>query len=247
MLKRGSILWLIWNAIVAILLGVAGVATLINHANPDFQSVIILIVGIFFIVDAALRLFFDVFKIIRVGEATIVSSNAGAAIAAAFEISIGIALFILSDAVKANNGVADFTFGFIGRFIGISLITIGGVLTVYTVLFFIKKIDKLVLRIALAILAALAIGGGVFVLIYLTDQSTILNLFFIVFGLVLVLVATALLAGTIAIFISAKKHEKAVAEVGEEDIVTTKEDVVEEPQEEPQEETGDSVEETPAE
>ncbi len=205
MLKRGSISWLIWNLVESVILIAGGVMCVVFCNNVDFQKTALLIVGILVAVDAVLRLALGVIDVIRIGEHAVMRTDYIEAATGSLELALGIVL-ILSYTESAS---LEIVFKFIGLFIGIFLITVGAVAMVYAIVYIVKRMNLLIANIFSIIGAVLLIALGAMAIVYLTKQDTIMLIFLIILGLVLI--AAGLILGVLTISIANKlKKAKSV-------------------------------------
>ncbi len=209
MLKRGSISWLIWNLVESVILIAGGVMCIVFCNNTDFQKTALLIVGILVAVDAALRLTLGVIDVIRIGDHAVMRTDYVEAATGSLELALGIIL-ILSYTESAS---LEVVFKFVGLFIGIFLITIGAVAVVYAIVYIVKKMNLLIANIFSIIGAVLVIALGVMAIVYLTKQDTIMLIFLIILGLVLIGSGVALGVLTITIGNKLKKAKNVIQDV----------------------------------
>lgn len=209
MLKRGSISWLIWNLVESVILVAGGVMCIVFCNNTDFQKTALLIVGILVAVDAALRLTLGVIDVIRIGDHAVMRTDYVEAATGSLELALGIIL-ILSYTESAS---LEVVFKFVGLFIGIFLITIGAVAVVYAIVYIVKKMNLLIANIFSIIGAVLVIALGVMAIVYLTKQDTIMLIFLIILGLVLIGSGIALGVLTITIGNKLKRAKNVIQDV----------------------------------
>lgn len=236
MFKKGGFLWVLWNLIVAAAFITLGVVTCVQSGNPDFQNIIILIVGILVIVDASLRLLTLALSIIMKTEEEAVRGQIGRAAACSSELAVGILLILVS---RGESAYLTVLFQYLAYFLGILLITMGAVAILFGVVFLVKKVATLAYNIFAFIVGALLVTGGVLVLVY-ANQEALLQLFFIFFGIILILVGIVAVFATVAFLIHARNLKKAVANgaPAEENVnvIDAEAVVAEEKKEEPKEE-----------
>ena len=238
MFQRGKLSWLIWNVVVAALLIVLGVLTCANSGQSDFQSIIVLIVAIFVIVDAGFRILFDVLRVIHIGPATVVKTDYGAIIGASAELAIGVALIGISNSIKDGGSSFQQLFVFLGNFIGTVFIVGGAVSATIATIYFIKKANSIPENVGICIGAAIVITIGILVLVFCRNQENFMKVFFISFGVILMLAGLGSLTLTIAYYAKVNKKAKKPVEGKEPEIIdaTPVEEAKEEPKEEPKEE-----------
>lgn len=236
MFQRGKLSWLIWNAVVAALLVVLGVLTCINSGESQFQSIIVLIVAIFVIVDAGFRILFDVLRVIHIGHATVVKTDYGAIVAASAELAIGVALIGISNTIKDGGPGFQQLFVFLGNFIGTVFIVCGAVSACLATIYFIKKANSIPENVGICIGAAIVITIGILVLVFCRNQENFMKVFFISFGVILMLAGLGALTLTIALYVKTNKKAGSKPTKGEEKADVIDAAPVKEPKEEPKEE-----------
>lgn len=235
MFRKGKAGWLTLNIIESLLLLVAGVLCLVFCNNRDFQNACILAVGIIVVLDALLRLVLDVVSVVSSGDATLIRTSYGQAITGSLELASGAILIM----VGANKTDAGIIFEYLGWFIGILMIVLGVILCVYAGVYIAKKAGPGGKNVGLLLAGLLLIAVGILTIVFLTDQSTILTIFFIVFGLCLLLAGGLMAYLTFAYVNELKKQKKAEeaaskAESAKEEVVEVEASEVE--KEEPKEE-----------
>lgn len=224
MIKRGGVVWTIWNVIVAALFITLGIVTMVNSGNKDFQNVIILIAGILVIVDASLRLLTQVINFVRVNAvATVVKTNYTAAIAGASELSIGILLILVS---RGESSLLQTLMQYLALFIGILLLVLGAVGLIFAIVAMIKKSYTVGRGILEIVLSALIVTGGILVLVY-ANQEGMVQFIFVLYGIFFTLVGVALLCGSIALAIAAHRMDKEAKEQENVDPAAPQAEVIE--------------------
>ena len=211
MFKRGSLAWLIWNLIFAVIFIGFGIANLINNNEANYQFVIILILGILIVVDASFRLLFNVVTVINLGKRNLIADTRGHAILCAFELAVGIAVIHLARLIKADITQADFLFRFIGDFVGIAAIVCGCLVAVYGTILVVKKAYRPIDGVWAYLGAALLVTAGILVLIYLTNEN-VLRAIFVLFGVSGCVTGAMLLFGSIFIYVRVRKQKRALME-----------------------------------
>jgi hypothetical protein len=209
MLKRGSKGWTIWNIVEAILLVVVGVLCIVYNGNSDLHKWILIVLGIFVIVDAACRLLFDVLGVFKTPAGTLVSTNYAVVFAGALEMAFGIALIMIGNSDSAQH---DVIFSFIGNFVGIVLIAVGALVAIYAIVFMIRKAQSVGLSIVQIIAAAMFITLGILSIVFLTNKENTMKVALITLGIILMIAGICLLAGTIMVLKAnhdVKKQETA--------------------------------------
>ena len=237
MAVKKSPIWTIWNIVVALLFVTLGVITCAFSGNVDFQNTIIRIVGIILLVIAGLQITFQILRIILAGDETTVSADLSIAGVTASELALGIVMIIIS-----NEGGAEIIFKYLGYFLGIALISAGGIVFIYEIVFLIKKHHKLGLAILSMIGALIPVALGIIVLVFINDQQRFLTFFFVCVGILFILLGLGYLALIILGIRKRRALAKLVVEEAKEEPVA--EAVVEEPK---AEEPAPKVEEKPEE
>lgn len=226
----------IWNLIVAAGLIALGIATCINNANEDFRNVMIMIAGIFVIVDASLRILTQVIQVFRFEHGAIVKTDLAAAVTGASELAIGILLVIIS---RNNVEQIRIVLSYLIYFISILLMTIGGVAMIYAILFLVKKAGNTARNILNLIAGAIVVTAGVLILVFSTTDG-MLSFIFVMFGIAFILAGIGVLLVAIALAVVARRNAKVLEETGEEPahedtVVAEAEPVKEEPEAEEKE------------
>ena len=218
MTKKKSQLWNIWNIVVALLFVGLGVLTCAFCSNTDFQNTIILIVGIVLLVIAGLQITFQVLRIILSGDETTVSADLSIAGVTASEIALGIVTILVSQNITS----AELIFKYLGYFLGILLLSIGGIVIIYEIIFLIKKRHTIPVSVGTIIAALVPVALGIVVLVFLNDQERFLTFVFACIGILFILLGL----GYLALVILKIRKERALAK-----------NTVDEPVEAPVEET----------
>ncbi len=240
MFKRGSLVMTIWNLIVAAGLIALGIATCVNYANEDFRNVMIMIAGIYVIVDAGLRILSQVFQVIRFQKGLLLRSDVASAGTIASELAVGILLIMVSQQTQDIQIVLKYLI----LFVSILLITMGAVALIYAIVFLVKKVGAPFRNIVALIIGALLIVGGVLILVYATNEAMLQFIFimlgigFMVSGIALAIVAIsfAVLAKRAAAVAKEEKPSEEPADAIETEVSEKEPEEEEKPSEEPKEE-----------
>ncbi|MBE6127085.1 MAG: hypothetical protein E7182_03825 [Erysipelotrichaceae bacterium] len=203
MFKRGSIVMTIWNLIVAAGLIALGIATCVNNGNQDFRNVMIMIAGIFVIVDAGLRILTQVIQVVRFQHGVMVRTDLASAVTGASELAVGILLIMVSQ----NSTDMIVVLQYLILFVSILLITLGGVDIIYSIVFLVKKVGSLARNIFSLIFGALVVTGGVLILVYATNEG-MLQFIFVLFGIGFILSGIGVLILAIAFAVAARRASK---------------------------------------
>ena len=208
MTKSKHTLWNIWNIVVALLFVTIGVLTCAFSGDKDFQNTIILIVGIVLLVIAGLQIGFQILRIILAGDETTVSADLSIAGVTASELALGIVAILVSKDMTSASAV----FKYLGYFLGIVLLSVGGLLIIYEIVFLVRKKHKLPLGIATIIGALVPIALGIVVLVFLNDQDRFLTFVFVCIGIIFILLGLGYLALTILKIRKERAEAKLVVE-----------------------------------
>ena len=234
MLKKGGVVWTIWNCVVAVLFITLGIVTIVLSGNKDFQNVAILIAGILAIVDASLRLLTHVLGFVQTsGPNVVVHANYGGIVGAVAELSVGILLIMVS---RGESTLLMTLIQYLALFIGIILIVLGALTAIFAIVYLAKKLGYTLRGVMGIIIAALLITGGVLILVY-ANQEGMLQFMFVMYGIIFTVIGISLLCGTIAIAAAARRAIKAQENLKQMDDHLGTENVVE----------GETTEETPEE
>lgn len=207
MFKKGSVSWAIWNYVEAALLVIGGILCMAFSGNADLQKWALIILGIFVIVDAGLRLVLDVINVFELRFGTVVTTSYASAVYGSLELAVGIALIVIGNDLSTGSAI----FTLLGNFIGILLIVLGSIALIYGIIFLARKIQTVGYSILTLVVGALGITAGILCLIYLTG-SNVIQLSLIVFGLLALLVGILLIATTTIALTSKHKVEKVIDE-----------------------------------
>ena len=192
MFKRGSIAWIIWNALEAILLIVAGILCMAWSGNQDFQKTAVLIAGIMIIVEASLRLLLGVIQIFSAGELTVVRTNTALAVAGAAELALGISLCYIANNYEPTivNGTlisgGKAVFGYAGIYLGIMLIVLASICIIHAIIYIIKKANNGLFNITIILAGALLLIAGIVCLLNLNPEKgdNVVQFFLVIMGLI---------------------------------------------------------------
>lgn len=206
MLKKGGVLWTIWNVLVAVAFITFGIVACINSGDTNFQNVIILIIAIFIMIDATVRLFSSAILIFSPAKGAVaVSTNIPAIVGGSSELTVGILLILVSQGLSSSLVVL---FQYISYFVGILLLVFGGVAIIYGVLFLVFRRGGIARNILVLICGAILITLGILVFVFF-DIDRITQVFFIIFGVLLILVGIALVIGIAMALIANRELAKA--------------------------------------
>lgn len=213
MLKRGTVGWLIWTVVIAAILITFGILNIAFNNNAEYQSVIIMIVGILVVVDASIRLLVNVLTIVTLSNDRIYAYTKRSAIVSSLELAVGISIIHLARIVDTSGIVtAEFLFRFIGNFIGITMIVLASIMLIYGIILIIKTKRRLLDIVLILIAAAILIVVGILDLIYIKDEN-VLRVFFIFFGIIGIISGLMALLGSLLVFRLTRKKANLAKEI----------------------------------
>jgi hypothetical protein len=208
MFDRGSLRWSIWNYFESALLIVSGLLCIVFSGNPNLQKWAVIALGILVVLDAAGRLAFGVITIVETKIGAVVAASFSKAVAGSFELAAGISIILIG--AQMSNATAIFQF--IGNFVGILLMVFGVMLSSYAIVYLIKKSQGKTLSLFELILAALFVTAGILCVVYLQNQSVVVQAALIAFGISILLLGLFLLASTTFILKVQRKGTKTANE-----------------------------------
>jgi uncharacterized membrane protein len=252
-LKKGHLIWTIWNLTEAALLLVGGILAIVFSNNSEVQKIILPVVGAFLIAGGALKILMNFLPVVATNayeaEAKIKAKATMAydlVIGGAFELALGASLVTI---YAQNNGSAvDAIVNFLSIFIAIILIVAGASFLLFAIGFIVAKLYKLYMPILEIILAAALIALGVVVLVYMNKADVFMQVVLIITGVIMALAGLGMLADTIRTVQTVKKAEAVVkaAQAIHQDVVNAESSVVDVTSEEGKSATPESKEEKPA-
>ena len=260
-LKKGHLIWTIWNLTEAALLLVGGILAIVFSNNTDVQKVILPVVGGFMIAGGALKILMNFLPIVASNayeaEAKVKAKAAMAydlVIGGSFELALGATLITI---YAQNNGQAvSAIVNFLSIFIAIILIVAGASFLLFAIGFIVAKLYKLYMPILEIILSLALIALGVVVLVYMNKTEVFMQVVLIITGVIMALAGLGMLADTIRTVQTVKRveqvakaaqqvHENVVkseapvvdvtSEDGKSNVPEVKNDQPEEPSDKPEE------------
>lgn len=201
--EKGGVLWVVWYYVEAVLLIVAGILSIVESANADFQKVLVILVGVFLILGGSLKILVNFLPIFQVEEKKDLSY--GFVIGGAAELAFGITLV-------SNSAMIDALVTFASTLIGILAIVAGAVFLLFAIGFIIRKLYKIYMPILEIVLGLGLIALGVVILIYMGQNSeTSKQVILIIVGVVLALAGVAIFVDTTNAMIIHNRARKAAA------------------------------------
>lgn len=201
-LKKGGVLWVVWNYVEAALMLVAGILAIVFSDNKDLQNTILLIVGCFLIVGGFLKILMNFLPILSATDKK--ALNYDFVIGGAVELALGVTL------VAMPGSAASYIVSFLSTFIAIILLVTGGVFLAFAIAFIIDKLFGLVMPIIEIILGLGFIALGVVVLVYMNNEAVFFRIVLIITGAIMAITGLALIIETTRVMIVANKLKRAV-------------------------------------
>lgn len=217
-LKKGGLVWSIWNFVEALTLITLGVITIINSNNGSFQSLLFLLLSIVMMAAGAFRIvtnFLPVITCAKVEHETkeMVRSKISydLAIFGACELTLGIVLCMNYASIfnTVKNLILSTT--------SVLLIVAGATLIIFAVAFIIAKFYKLYLPILEIILGVVLLALGIIILIL--KEDILFKIFFFVLGLVLIVGGVSEVVTTIKVISKQKPKKTETTKKEKEDAV----------------------------
>ncbi|MBO4737368.1 MAG: hypothetical protein J5627_02900 [Bacilli bacterium] len=244
-MKKGGLIWSIWNFIEAALLLTMGILVIANCTNSDIQANVFIVISIFLMVGGLLKIVANFLPVIGATPLEVMAKQAIRAqlsydlvIGGTIELAFGVALCV-SMTTGDPAAIIGIIMNFIVWLVSGLLIVSGVSLVAFAIGFIVSKLYKLYMPILEIILGVLLIGAGVAIIILFTNNSEI------VMSIMLVIVGAALAVGAVFKVIGVVKAILKNKEEKEPD-----ENVIDAPEtfevkeEEPKEETVQETEST---
>src|SRR5574344_931595 len=89
-LKKGGVIWVVWNYVEAALLLVAGILAIVFSKNKDLHNTILIIIGAFLIVGGFLKFLMNFLPVLSAVDKAKLSYDM--VIGGAFELALGVTL-----------------------------------------------------------------------------------------------------------------------------------------------------------
>jgi len=214
MIKKGGIIWTIWNLVSAVLYIALGVVMIAQSGNADFQKVAFLITGIFVTVDATLRIATQVLQHAKGDQVEVVKMDLPAAAAGSAELAAGILVILMG---QGQSEALKELLRYLAFFIGILLAVLAVVFIAFNSLFIARKLKPLITCILSIVGSALVAAAGVVIIVFAaTNGETLVSILFVLFGLLFSGVGALIAFLTIFFLVEAKKVAEALEPKPEE-------------------------------
>ena len=244
-MKKGGLIWSIWNFVEAALLLTMGILVIANCANTDIQASVFIVISIFLMVGGLLKIVANFLPIIAstpleaMAKAVVRSQlSYDLVIGGTIELAFGVALCV-SMTTGDPAAIIGIIMNFIVWLVSGLLIVSGVSLVAFAIGFIVSKLYKLYMPILEIILGVLLIGAGVAIIILFTNNSEI------VMSIMLVIVGAALVVGSVFKVIGVVKAIlKSKEEKEPDENVIDASETFEVREEEPKEETVQETEST---
>ena len=208
-MRKGGLIWSIWNFIEAALLLTMGILVIANCTNADIQASVFIVISIFLMVGGLLKIIANFLPIIGSTPLEVMAKQAirsqlsyDLVIGGTIELAIGVALCI---SMSGNNPAAiiEIIMNFVVWLVSVLLMAAGVSLIAFAIGFIVSK------PIIEIILGALLIGAGVTIIILFTNNSDIvMSIMLVIVGLALMVAAVFKVINVIKAILKAKGAEE---------------------------------------
>ena len=182
-MKKGGLIWSIWNFIEAALLLTMGILVIANCTNKDIQSSVFIVISIFLMVGGLLKI---VMRPPHLGQRPGISMTSG-------------------DPAAIINVIMNF----VVWLVSVLLMAAGASLIAFAIGFIVSKLYKLYMPVIEIILGALLIGAGVTIIILFTNNSDIvMSIMLVIVGLALAVAAVFKIISVVKAIIKAKEEKE---------------------------------------
>ncbi|MBR3675070.1 MAG: hypothetical protein IKN69_02900, partial [Bacilli bacterium] len=212
-MKKGGLIWSIWNFIEAALLLTMGILVIANCANADIQASVFIVISIFLMVGGLLKIVANFLPIIASSPLEAMAKQVirsqlsyDLVIGGTIELAFGVALCV---SMTGSNPAAiiEIIMNFIVWLVAVLLMAAGVSLIAFAIGFIITKLYKLYMPILEIILGALLVGAGITVIILFTNNSEIvMSIMLVIVGLALIVASVFKIVGTIRAILKNKKE-----------------------------------------
>ena len=235
-MKKGGLIWSIWNFIEAALLLTMGILVIANCTNKDIQSSVFIVISIFLMVGGLLKIVANFLPVIGTSPLEVAAKQAirsqlsyDLVIGGTSELAIGVALCI-SMTSGDPAAIINVIMNFVVWLVSVLLMAAGASLIAFAIGFIVSKLYKLYMPVIEIILGALLIGAGVTIIILFTNNSDIvMSIMLVIVGLVLAVAAVFKIISVVKAIIKAKEEKEPDENVFDTEVSEAK---AEEPAEE---------------
>ena len=235
-MKKGGLIWSIWNFIEAALLLTMGILVIANCTNKDIQSSVFIVISIFLMVGGLLKIVANFLPVIGTSPLEVAAKQAirsqlsyDLVIGGTIELAFGVALCV---SMTGSNPAAiiEIIMNFVVWLVSVLLMAAGASLIAFAIGFIVSKLYKVYLPVIEIILGALLIGAGVTIIILFTNNSDIvMSIMLVIVGLALAVAAVFKIISVVKAIIKAKEEKEPDENVFDTEVSEAK---AEEPAEE---------------
>ena len=235
-MKKGGLIWSIWNFIEAALLLTMGILVIANCTNKDIQSSVFIVISIFLMVGGLLKIVANFLPVIGTSPLEVAAKQAirsqlsyDLVIGGTIELAIGVALCIPMTSGDPA-AIINVIMNFVVWLVSVLLMAAGASLIAFAIGFIVSKLYKLYMPVIEIILGALLIGAGVTIIILFTNNSDIvMSIMLVIVGLALAVAAVFKIISVVKAIIKAKEEKEPDENVFDTEVSEAK---AEEPAEE---------------
>ncbi len=199
MFQKGTKGHAIYTIVEAVLLLVLGILAIVFRANSDAYAVVFIVGGVLVTLSAALGLLFHVlFAAKSPADHSFFNSVTGSLIGNSLELALGITLIIAGAQLAGNGGTAAAglfaALDFISLFGGIVLIVYGSIYAIYATSYIVRASGSAKKAAILPyVIAVLTIVAGILLLTLVWGSSKLLEILFVLVGIVCIALGALLL------------------------------------------------------
>ena len=214
-MKKGGLIWSIWNFIEAALLLTMGILVIANCTNKDIQSSVFIVISIFLMVGGLLKIVANFLPVIGTSPLEVAAKQAvrsqlsyDLVIGGTIELAFGVALCV---SMTGNNPAAiiEVIMNFVVWLVSVLLMTAGVSLIAFAIGFIVTRLYKLYMPVIEIILGALLIGAGVTIIVLFTNNSDIvMSIMLVIVGLALAVAAVFKVISVVKAIIKAKEEKE---------------------------------------
>ena len=230
-MKKGGLIWSIWNFIEAALLLTMGILVIANCTNKDIQSSVFIVISIFLMVGGLLKIVANFLPVIGTSPLEVAAKQAvrsqlsyDLVIGGTIELAFGVALCV---SMTGNNPAAiiEVIMNFVVWLVSVLLMAAGASLIAFAIGFIVSKLYKVYLPVIEIILGALLIGAGVTIIILFTNNSDIvMSIMLVIVGLALAVAAVFKIISVVKAIIKAKEEKEPDENVFDAEVSEAKEE-----------------------
>ena len=228
-MKKGGLIWSIWNFIEAALLLTMGILVIANCANADIQASVFIVISIFLMVGGLLKIVANFLPVIASSPLEAMAKRLvrsqlsyDLVIGGTIELAIGVALCVSMTRGEAAQ-IIDTIMNFVVWLVAVLLMAAGASLIAFAIGFIVTKLYKLYMPILEIILGALLVGAGITVIIlFLNNSNVVMSIMLVIVGLVLIVASVFKIVGTIRAILKNKEEAEPDENVFDTEVSETK-------------------------